>query len=191
VFIKLFQSTSMSNTIIGTLPSRDAAEALLKELTEQLGIPREEISFVYRSLEGNTHGGDTTTVGTVSTSDGEGTATGAVVGGSVGALAGIATVMGVIPVIGPIFAAGPLLAAIGLGVGAAGTVAAGALTGALAGGVIGFLTDLGAPEGVAIQYEERLKGGEVLVAVQREDVHEVERAFRSHGATSVDIFQAA
>lgn len=178
----------MSNTIIGTMPSRVSAEALFSELTQGLGIARDGISFIYRSSEGVTN---EVKANAASLTGGEGTATGAVVGGSAGALAGIAAVMGVIPVIGPIFAAGPLLVALGLGVGAASTVAAGALTGAIAGGIIGLLTDLGASESIAKQYEERLKGGEVLVAVQQDDVHDAEQAFRSHGATSVDILQTA
>lgn len=178
----------MQKTIVGTLPTKEAADGLISHLSRELGISHDDISYVYRSGDGQTHVDVVDVTGATDTPS-EGAATGAVVGGSVGALAGIAAIIGVIPVIGPIFAAGPLLVALGLGTGAAGTVAAGALTGAIAGSVIGLLTNLGAPESVARQYEEKLKSGEVLVAVAREDVTAVESAFRSHGATSVDVFQ--
>jgi hypothetical protein len=85
-----------------------------------------------------------------------GAGTGALLGGTVGWLAGIG--MLAIPGLGPLIAAGPILAALsGLAVG--GTV------GGLTGGLIG----MGIPEYEAKEYETRLREGKVLIAVHTND----------------------
>jgi hypothetical protein len=162
---------------------------LIQQLRTESGIPEGDISYIYRNSEGevaNAEGGD------LNKTPGEGAATGAVVGGSVGALAGIATAVGIIPVIGPIFAAGPLLAALGITVaGAAGATAAGALTGALAGGFIGALVNLGASDVEAKEYESRILAGDILVAVETESEETVKAVFAQHGATDIRSYTPA
>jgi len=81
-----------------------------------------------------------------------GGATGAILGGTLGWLAGIGALT--IPGIGPFLAAGPIVAALG-GVGA------GAAIGGLAGGLIG----LGIPEYEVKRYEGRVRAGGILVSV--------------------------
>jgi hypothetical protein len=118
----------------------------------------------------------------------EGAGKGAIIGGSIGAIAGIATVAGLIPVVGPIFAAGPLVTALGIGAGAVGTTAAGALTGAAAGGLIGALAAWGTPEDVARAYEERVSAGDILVAVHSERSEEVRAIMQRNNASDVNQY---
>src|SRR5207249_9703858 len=84
----------------------------------------------------------------------KGAATGAAIGAVAGIAAGLAALM--VPGFGVIMAAGPLSWAIG---GAVGTAAAGAVVG----GVYGGLRDIGIEEHHARGYEERIRGGGVLM----------------------------
>lgn len=89
-----------------------------------------------------------------------GAATGAEVGGAVGAGAGILTALGVlaIPGLGPLVAAGVLATTLT-------TTAAGAV----AGGLIGSLTDYGISEADAQLYAEGIRRGGTLVTVRAAD----------------------
>src|ERR1700677_4775229 len=81
---------------------------------------------------------------------------GAVVGGAFGLLMGMGAL--VIPGVGPVLAAGPVLSAL-VGAGAGATV----------GGLAGALIGMGMPEYEAIQYEEKMNGGNILISVHTED----------------------
>jgi len=92
-----------------------------------------------------------------------GAGTGAIIGGTLGLLAGIGALA--IPGIGPLIAAGPIVATLaGLGVG--GTV----------GGLTGALIGLGIPEFEAKRYEGRLQRGGILLSVHCETSEEIKRA---------------
>jgi hypothetical protein len=92
-----------------------------------------------------------------------GAGTGAVVGGTLGWLAGIGTLA--IPGIGPFIAAGPLVAALaGIGVGGA------------VGGIAGALIGMGIPEYEAKRYEGRVKDGGILLSVHCENSEMTKRA---------------
>lgn len=92
-----------------------------------------------------------------------GAGTGAVIGGTLGLLAGIGALA--IPGIGPFIAAGPIMGALaGVGVG-----------GAL-GGVSGALIGLGVPEYEAKKYEGHVKDGGILLSVHAENDEYVKRA---------------
>lgn len=88
----------------------------------------------------------------------DGAEVGAAVGGAGGFLAGFATV--VIPGAGPLLVLGTALV----------TAIAGMSVGALAGGTIGILIQLGFKKDVAERINERLRSGQVLVAAQAETV---------------------
>jgi hypothetical protein len=81
---------------------------------------------------------------------------GVVIGGALGWLVGMGTL--VIPGVGLFIAAGPIMAAL-----------AGAGAGAAAGGLTGALIGMGMPEYEAKQYEEKMKGGNILISVLTED----------------------
>ena len=102
--------------------------------------------------------------------------TGAVVGGTLGWLAGIGAIA--IPGVGPFIAAGPIVAAL------AGAGAGGAL-GALTGGLIG----MGIPEYEAKRYEGRIRKGGILLSVHCDESDWVKRAkdiLERTGAEDVD-----
>jgi hypothetical protein len=79
-----------------------------------------------------------------------GTATGMVLGGALGWLAGVGALA--IPGLGPFVAAGPIMAAL-----------SGAAIGGATGGTAGSLIGLGIPEIEAKQYETKLKDGNILL----------------------------
>src|SRR5471032_3052505 len=92
-----------------------------------------------------------------------GAGTGAVVGGTLGLLAGIGALA--IPGLGPFIAAGPIMGALA-GVGVGGTV----------GGLIGALVGMGIPEYEAKRYEGRIKDGGVLLSAHCDTYEEITRA---------------
>lgn len=176
----------MKKYTIATFGTRTEAEEAINELHQQLSISPDEISYVYKDIEGVTKEVDADEVSGKTVQ--EGATEGATIGGGIGAIAGLATVAGIIPVIGPIFAAGPLITALGIGAGALGTVAAGGVTGAAAGGLIGALVSLGASEEQAKEYEDLVLAGNVLVTVHAEEDKDVALVFNKHGALSIDEY---
>jgi hypothetical protein len=104
-----------------------------------------------------------------------GAASGAVIGGTLGWLAGIG--MLAIPGVGPFIAAGPIMALLGgMGVGAA------------VGGLTGALIGMGIPEYVATRYEGRIKGGCILLSVHADDsqwIHKAEKILKEAGADDI------
>ena len=92
-----------------------------------------------------------------------GAATGSVVGGTLGLLAGIGALA--IPGVGPLIAAGPIMAALA-GVGVGGAV----------GGVVGALVGLGIPEYEAKRYEGAVKNGGTLLSVHCDTSEQVDSA---------------
>ena len=109
----------------------------------------------------------------------EGATTGATAGGVtrgvLGLLAGIGALA--IPGVGPFIAAGPIMAAL-----------SGAALGATTGGLVGGLIGLGIPEIEAKRYEQKLRAGNYLIAVDARDSDQVDRAkeiFKSAGAEDI------
>src|SRR5213080_4228311 len=92
-----------------------------------------------------------------------GAGAGAVVGGTLGLLAGIGALA--IPGVGPLIAAGPIVAAL-----------AGAGAGGAVGSLVGALVGMGIPEYEAKRYEGRVKDGGVLLSVHCDTSDEVKRA---------------
>jgi hypothetical protein len=92
-----------------------------------------------------------------------GVASGAVVGGTLGWLAGIGLLA--IPGVGPFVAAGPIVAAIS-GVGIGGAI----------GGLTGALIGMGVPEYEAKRYEDFIKDGGILLSVHTDTSEEIDKA---------------
>jgi hypothetical protein len=92
-----------------------------------------------------------------------GAGAGAVVGGTLGLLAGIGSLA--IPGIGPFIAAGPIMGAL-----------AGIGTGGVVGGIIGALVGMGIPEYEAKRYEGMVREGHALLSVHCDNSDWVGRA---------------
>lgn len=109
----------------------------------------------------------------------EGATTGGIaglgVGAAVGWLAGIGALA--IPGLGPFIAAGPIMAALG-----------GAAVGTAAGGIVGALVGMGIPEIEAKRYDDKIRGGNILLSAHTEDGKQRDIAkdiFKRHGADDI------
>ncbi|PKM80473.1 MAG: hypothetical protein CVU88_04600 [Firmicutes bacterium HGW-Firmicutes-13] len=161
----------MESTVIGVMQENSQTEDAVRALREK-GIGDNEISIIARDNEQNQDyagGGEDYTFADQNLSDG--TTTGGAIGGVAGLLMGAGALL--IPGIGPIIAAGPL---------------AGALTGAVTGGIAGGLIDFGIPEERGRHFEERVKEGDILVAVKTNEkkVDSAASILRRYGAKDVE-----
>ncbi len=184
----------MLKTVIGVFDAKIQAERAVHALRED-GFDK-EISIVAREVDhqgvGGESGGKHHQPGKEENRGGEynstqnsffgsndsvwdGTATGGVIGGVAGLIAGAGALA--IPGIGPILAAGPL---------------AGLLSGAVTGGIAGGLVDWGIPAEEGKRYEENIKEGKILVAVNCNDskVDQAAGTLRRHGAEVVGTHDA-
>ena len=155
----------------GIYKSRADLDAALLELSDR-GFRNEDVSVLVPENLGSKE------LATIKASKApEGTATGlasgAVVGGALGWLAGIGALA--IPGIGPLIAAGPIVAALA-GVGA----------GSVVGGVTGALVGLGIPEYEAKRYEGRIKAGGSLLSVHCDNSDWVKKAKTILESTGAD-----
>jgi hypothetical protein len=149
-------ATMNRTTAVGVFRDRGDAEQALRALHDA-GFGDDDIGFAWR-------GGDapagTTTHG--ETKSGEAAATGAVVGGLLGAAAAL-----LIPGVGPAIAGGILAPLLGGGAATtAGAAAAGAVAGAATGGILGALVGLGIPEEEARYYEGEFQSGRIIMTVR-------------------------
>ena len=142
----------MAKSIVGIAKTNLQVERTIDELQEEALIPVSEISVIMPEAAGGLAVGPEKAT-KAPEGAGAGALTGGVIGGTIGLLAGMGTLA--IPGLGPLIAAGPILAALG-----------GTAAGATAGSIVGALVGLGIPESEAKVYEERLKEGGYLVAVQ-------------------------
>src|SRR5258708_26129150 len=131
----------MTNTVLGLFDTRREVENAIDELHAS-GYNAKDISIM---IQDNQEGEELARSkgATIAQSAVSGVATGTVIGGIAGLLIGAGTL--IIPGIGVFLVGGPLAAAFGL-TGVSAITAEGALTGALAGGVVGALVELGRPE---------------------------------------------
>lgn len=170
----------MPQTIFGVFSTTEEADAAISDL-EAGGFTAKDLSVIVGDkgkVAVKTKGQEIT----------QSTATGAATGGTIGGIAGL--IIGIaaitIPGIGGLIVAGPLAVALGL-LEVGGTTLAGALTGAAAGSLIGALVGFGVPVETAKGYEEALKRGQILLAVNSPDelVGSVQNILAAHGAMEV------
>ena len=163
--------------VLGIFNSVSDINSLIIELYE-MGCSREDISIITRKdvVEGNIK---------IENDASKGISKGAKVGGVIGGLAGLLAGIGflTLPGIGALFIAGPLAAALGI-TGIAGATASGAITGALAGGFISALKELGLDELKAKKYEDAVKEGKILIGVNEsgDNSKEIEGLMKDCGA---------
>ena len=143
----------MAKLVTGLFKTRSGAESAADSLVEN-GYPREDISLL---MSDATRGREFALQ--MATKAPEGAATGATVGGALGAIAAGLVVLGIIAIPGlAIVAAGPVVATLaGLGAGAA------------AGGLAGALIGMGIPEHEAKFYNEAIEEGGILLGVYAHD----------------------
>jgi hypothetical protein len=143
----------MAKLVTGLFKTRSVAERAVDGLVHD-GYPREDISLL---MSDATRGREFALQ--MATKAPEGAATGATVGGALGAIAAGLVVLGVIAIPGlALVAAGPLVATLaGLGAGAA------------AGGLAGALIGMGIPEHEAKFYNEAIEQGGILLGVYAHD----------------------
>ncbi len=170
---------SKNKSVIATVDSQARAERIVVSL-QSAGVAPSDISAIFPdqrgsrdfALEQNTKAPE----GAVT-----GVASGGVLGGTLGLLAGIGALA--IPGLGPFIAAGPLMAAL-----------SGAAAGGAVGGVVGALIGLGIPEVEAKKYESKLRSGNIVIAVHVDDRDEqkrVEDILKHEGAVDVSTTSEA
>ena len=147
------------NIVSAVFDSHSEAEAAVRDL-RQRGVRDSALSVIARHDSGDGDYGDANTH--EAQEKGEGLLKGALAGGGVGALLGIAALA--IPGVGPLAAAGAIAAS---AVPEAAAIGAGA--GALAGGLSGLLAKHGVSDEDASYYEGRINDGGVFVSVDTSD----------------------
>jgi hypothetical protein len=152
---------SKKTAVFGIYLTRSEVETAT-DLLSRSGFPLSDISILLPESRGAQNVGiEKATKAPEGAAAGAGS--GAVLGGTLGLLAGIGALA--IPGIGPLIAAGPIMSALaGMGVGGA------------AGGVTGALIGMGIPEYEAKRYEGRVAQGGILLSVQCDTSEEIERA---------------
>src|SRR5579863_2250823 len=152
---------SKKTAVFGIYSTRDGVERAADVLARS-GFPVTDISVLLPESLGNKDiGAEKSTKAPEGATAGAGT--GAVLGGTLGLLAGIGALA--IPGVGPLIAAGPIMAALaGIGVGGA------------VGGFTGALIGMGIPEYEAKRYEGRLQKGGILLSVHCDTSEEIKRA---------------
>ena len=186
----------MARRVTATFSSRAAADRAAAALVD-LGADRDHISTLARGESGTASStmahregdhvveparevGDTGAA--LTTTDEHDAAHGAATGAAIGAVAGIAAGLAslLVPGFGLVTAGGALAWALG---GAVGTAAAGAV----AGGVYGGLRDIGIEHEHARTYEERVRGGDVLLTavIPAIDEGSIRSALQEQGAEYV------
>jgi hypothetical protein len=144
----------MAKAVVCTARSEEQAARIVDDL-RSAGFSNNDVSVLLPDKEGtrdfayehNTKAPEGATTGA---------ATGGVLGGALGWLAGIGALA--IPGLGPFVAAGPIMAAL-----------SGAAAGATVGGLTGALVGMGIPEIEAKQYENKVKGGSILISAHTDD----------------------
>lgn len=178
----------MKKVIFALFTDIEVADKVINHLHNELHIPNDEISYVYKDKTGGKVSGDADEVTTQTT--GEGAASGATTGGVIGAAIGLIGVAGLLGPLGPIVVAGPLATFLGI-TGAAGAVVGTGVAGAAIGGLVGALTHMGVSEPVARNFEERVDAGDVLVSIHTEadDVDKVSDILREFNAEDITMVE--
>jgi len=150
-----------TKSVICLVESRPVAELIVERLTSA-GFPIGDISVLLSDQDGTrdlSYEKHTKAPEGIAT----GAGTGGILGGTVGALAGIGLLA--VPGVGPFLAAGPIMASL-----------SGAALGATLGGVAGGLVGLGIPEYEAKRYNGKVEDGHVLISVHTQNGDETARA---------------
>ncbi len=170
--------------VLGIFGTDQDTETALHKLSDA-GFSAKNISVIAKR-EGKVGPIKTTGESAVGTGVISGIETGGIIGAIVGLLIGVGFI--VIPGIGTLLIGGPLAVALGL-TGAAATTVTGAVTGAVAGGIAGGLIGIGVSNEDAKYYEECVRKGMILMAVESEAdrVDEVRQIMEGQKADQVRV----
>ena len=148
-------STTHSDLVSGTFRDRDSAERAYDSLTSR-GYTKDDINVIMSDDTRKRHFSHTRVETDLGSKVAAGGLTGATVGGTIGALAGILAVAGTLAIPGlGIVLVGPVAAGLaGLGAGAA------------AGGLLGALVGAGIPEERARTYTTDIESGGIVLGVR-------------------------
>ena len=167
----------MIKTVIGSFDSADDADRASRDL-RNAGFADTDINLVVSNMRQGDGETELPAIG-----DGTGpVAKGAVAGGVLGGAAGLAASLAglAIPGIGPILTAGPIIATL-----------AGAGAGAVAGGVIGSLTEIGVEKKDAELYAEAVRRGGTLNTLRTDESRADEASAILRKAGAIDITRRA
>jgi hypothetical protein len=171
----------MAQTIVALYEDLGKAKKVVAALTDA-GHEHKDISFASPDPEGRhaemlAASGDDEDEG-----DGDATAEGAMVGGAIGAIAGLLFGLSAftIPGLGPLVVAGPLYTAV-FGAGAGG----------LGGGLVGAMVDAGVPQREASFYREGIRRGNTMIAVKVDDENKARALHILNAHGPLDIESAA
>lgn len=151
----------MKKAVIGIVHTQSQAERIVQQLQANGFLPT-DISVLFPDRQGTS---DFAVEHHTKAPEGAaaGAGTGGLLGGAFGLLVGVGALA--IPGLGPFIAAGPIMATL-----------SGAAVGAGIGGITGALIGMGIPEIEAKLYENKVRGGSMLVAVHTDNVREQRRA---------------
>jgi len=152
---------------------RDSTERAFKTLQDR-GYSKDDINLIMSDDTRKKHFSGEYQKTDLGTKAAEGAGKGSLIGGTIGAVAGLITAIGasfVIPGIG-LVVVGPI---------AAGLTGAGA--GSITGGIVGALIGVGIPENTAKEYETGVKSGKIVMGVHPhndEDAEFFEKTWRAN-----------
>jgi hypothetical protein len=151
----------MKKAVIGIVQTQSQAERIVEQLQANGFLPT-DISVLFPDRQGTS---DFAVEHHTKAPEGAaaGAGTGGLLGGAFGLLVGLGALA--IPGLGPFIAAGPIVATL-----------SGAAVGAGVGGITGALIGMGIPEIEAKLYENKVKSGNLLVAVHTDNPREQKRA---------------
>lgn len=165
----------MTKTVVAVYNDFEKAYNVVDAL-QRSGFDRADISVVANDASGAyadyLAGGSDMVTNEGDLNAAEGAGFGAIVGGLTGLVVGLGALM--IPGIGPVLAAGPIAAALG-------STVIGTAAGALTGGVVAGLVDMGVEPVDAELYAESIRRGGTMVAVKTRD---------EQAQTAADIMQS-
>lgn len=181
----------MKKIILGTFESRPGAQTLIQHLRQDLNLPQDDISCIYRDSSGEVFEViETDTEGNDEEELTDEVKNGTLIGGSIGLVGGVAMLLGIIPALGPIFDTNIVVKMIGLGASAIGSLAVGALIGAIIGGIVASLFSGGEADEEEVEAlpSKQNHHPDVLVVAHARDEKQVGRAFTFYGASGVEVY---
>jgi len=182
----------MKQTTIGVFEERTAAEKAIDTVYKQLNIPADDISFLYRSTDGDVR--EVRTDALIEKQQGSLTANvavGALTGAVLGAVVGVTTVLGLTAFLSGLIALGPLADFLALA-GISGNLAiiiGTAIMGTVLGVLVGALSELALAGRRMRVYSGEAEPKNVVVAVIAPEKTDVLSLFRNLGAFDARVYR--